>query len=253
MIEEIQIKKNPKNIFKSYLSEIEFFKTDQVIKFKEGINIIVGKNGSGKSTLLEILSTFGLCLDGESKYPDPKHNRRLFRNNELVDGIIIKSDYKYKIFRFQLLRDLESDNIKDFKTFGSYYNSINSSYGESVRESLFYLFDLAFSSDDLRFPLEEIKNSTPSNMQLLAKYYEENRIDGNEITFLMDEPDRNLDIFGIESLYKILSFHKPRTQIIAVIHNPILIYKLYKNSSDINWIEMSEDYIKNTLEFISNP
>ena len=81
MIKEIRINKNPKISFKSYLSEIEFFKTDQVIKFKEGINIIVGKNGSGKSTLLEILSTFGLCLDGESKYPDPKHNRRLFNSS----------------------------------------------------------------------------------------------------------------------------------------------------------------------------
>lgn len=44
-----------------------------------------------------------------------------------------------------------------------------------------------------------------------------------EYTILMDEADRNLDVDNIMDLYNVLSFHKPQTQIIAVIHNPALV------------------------------
>lgn len=56
------------------------------------------------------------------------------------------------------------------------------------------------------------------------KYYKRNRITLTESSFeytvLMDEPDRNLDIDNIMQIYNVLSFHKPQTQIIAIIHNP---------------------------------
>ena len=67
----------------------------------------------------------------------------------------------------------------------------------------------------------------------LLKYYKRNRITLTESSFeytvLMDEPDRNLDIDNIMQIYNVLSFHKPQTQIIAIIHNPALIYKLKSN------------------------
>lgn len=40
-----------------------------------------------------------------------------------------------------------------------------------------------------------------------------------EYTILMDEPDRNLDIDNVMDLYKVLSFHKPQTQIIMVYNH----------------------------------
>ena len=63
-----------------------------------------------------------------------------------------------------------------------------------------------------------------------------------EITILMDEPDRNLSLDNIKHIKAILSFHKPQTQLIAVIHNPLLIYNLSKVEG-INFIEMTEGYI----------
>lgn len=60
---------------------------------------------------------------------------------------------------------------------------------------------------------------------------------------IFKEPDRNLDIDNIMDLYKVLSFHKPQTQIIAVIHNPALIYKLSK-LDHVNFIEMTKGYLK---------
>lgn len=71
-----------------------------------------------------------------------------------------------------------------------------------------------------------------------------------EYTVLMDEPDRNLDIDNIMQIYNVLSFHKPQTQIIAIIHNPALIYKLSKLDC-VNFIEMTEGYLKDVVNFIS--
>jgi ABC-type cobalamin/Fe3+-siderophores transport system ATPase subunit len=58
----------------------------------------------------------------------------------------------------------------------------------------------------------------------------------------MDEPDRNLDIENIAQIKGILSFHKPQTQIIAVVHNPLLIYALSKKKC-VNFIELTPGYI----------
>lgn len=69
-------------------------------------------------------------------------------------------------------------------------------------------------------------------------------------SILMDEPDRNLDIDNIMDLYKVLSFHKPQTQIIAVIHNPALIYKLSKLDC-VNFIEMTKGYLKKITGFMN--
>ena len=84
-------------------------------------------------------------------------------------------------------------------------------------------------------------------------YVKEHRIkpteEEKEITILMDEPDRNLSLDNIKHIKAILSFHKPQTQLIAVIHNPLLIYSLYK-VEDINIIEMTEGYVTNIKSLV---
>lgn len=89
----------------------------------------------------------------------------------------------------------------------------------------------------------------------LLKYYERNRITLTESSFeytvLMDEPDRNLDIDNVMQIYNVLSFHKPQTQIIAIVHNPALIYKLSKLDC-VNFIEMTEGYLNKISIFASN-
>lgn len=67
----------------------------------------------------------------------------------------------------------------------------------------------------------------------------------------MDEPDRNLDIDNIMQIYNVLSFHKLQTQIIAIVHNPALIYKLSKLDC-VNFIEMTEGHLSKICIFVSN-
>ena len=81
-----------------------------------------------------------------------------------------------------------------------------------------------------------------------VKYADFHKVKGeDEWTILMDEPDRNLSIYNISQIKEILSIHKPNTQVIVVIHNPLLIYSLSKKSN-INWIELTEGYIDKVKE-----
>lgn len=66
----------------------------------------------------------------------------------------------------------------------------------------------------------------------------------------MDEPDRNLSLENVNQIKDILSYHKQHTQIIAVIHNPLLIYALAKEGG-VNFIEMSEGYIEKVKKEIN--
>lgn len=67
----------------------------------------------------------------------------------------------------------------------------------------------------------------------------------------MDEPDRNLDIFNIEEVYGILSHKKEQTQVVSVVHNPLLIYRLSKYNG-INFIEMKDGYVNRIKKEINN-
>ena len=67
----------------------------------------------------------------------------------------------------------------------------------------------------------------------------------------MDEPDRNLDVKNLNSIYSVLSYQKPSTQVIAVIHNPILIYKLYLLDY-VNIIEMENGYLDSIIKIIND-
>ena len=93
------------------------------------------------------------------------------------------------------------------------------------------------------------------NIEKMLSYYKDNRVNIDpkdfEYTFLLDEVDRSLDITNIETMYKLMSYQKETTQLISVIHNPILIYKLSKLDY-INFIEMSEGYLDSIKKVFSN-
>lgn len=266
MLQKVLIKDNT-NLPLSYAKKIKAFKTGTEYNFKPGINIIVGPNGSGKSTLINMLRLFFWCSSSmESKFPDGldmMDQDRLFNDdNSLRDGIEIKSDYSLKVFSLKPYKDFKRDNgFSNFSNFSLMASSMRASVGEGTLLSLKALFNLIFNKEqDYKFVALEIKNEINHINDLwktrftnLYEYYKKNQIKPkeNEVTILLDEPDRNLDILNIDDVYGILSFHKPQTQIIASIHNPILIYKLSKNK-DINFIELETGYFDKVREIIKN-
>ena len=88
---------------------------------------------------------------------------------------------------------------------------------------------------------------------LTSGNYKEAVSDGeaDEWTILMDEPDRNLSIDNIKEIQGILSYRKPQTQLIAIVHNPLIIYTLSKKKG-INIIEMSEGYVDKVVKTVKD-
>lgn len=142
-----------------------------------------------------------------------------------------------------------------------YMNGASRSSGEKNLHAMNSLFDFVFNQDEYAFPIQKLMEFKKKSNEFwanridnLLKYYKDNHVvlmeKDFEYTILMDEPDRNLDIDNIMDLYKVLSFHKPQTQIIAVIHNPALIYKLSKLDC-VNFIEMTKGYLKKITGFMN--
>lgn len=265
MITSITINDNKRTPFR-YAPKIKAFKNGTEFVFKPGVNIIIGKNGSGKSTLLNMIKKYMLCENSMCSevpnevldFPDVFDDE-----DQILDGVSIKADYVGKVFN--LLQQSEMNNydaLKNSHNFNLYMNGSSSSSGEKNICAISTLFDFIFSRQDYEFPIRSLveykKKSNKfwiARIDNLLRYYKNNHIKISEKDFeyttLMDEPDRNLDIDNIANLYDVLSIHKPQTQIIAVIHNPALIYKLSELDC-VNFIEMSKGYLKKISVFMKS-
>ena len=250
MITKVQITDNSRLPLK-YAKELDAFKNGKEYNFKGGVNVIIGKNGSGKTTLMKMIAMYMLCNDSLcSRLPNFANYGVLKLNDifkhdeeELLDGIKIMADYAGVVYNCLAHNEMKNEDILDNVTNMNYYLSNNgASTGETTVNSVGQLFKFAFRNTNIEFPLKEImdivKNKTCNDfweerLTNLLKYYRDNRNNfitqqNFEYTFLLDEPDRNLDITNIDSVYQVLSHRKEMTQLIAVIHNPVLIYKLSK-------------------------
>lgn len=247
-----------------YASKLDAFSNGREYVFRPGVNIIVGNNGCGKTTLIRMIADFMFCDSSmKSQIPDESYKYpSIFNDNgTLRDGIQIGCDYAGTVYRFIPNKDMSSDNVLESADMaGLYMSQSSSSTGEQHLESLGFLFNMAFGNRNCQFPIKkltEIRQHTnpvwEKRLDLLLDYYRRNRIDVSpedfEFTFLLDEPDRNLDIDNVESLINILSFHKERTQLITVIHNPLVIWRLSDNKS-VNFVEMTEGYVEKVRNVI---
>ena len=251
MVYKVVIKDNNKSPLK-YLSDLDNFQNGKEFIFKPGVNIIVGENGCGKTTLMGLIKKYLMvdytdCDKGEyrcnikSLYED-------FGQMSFLDGIDVYADYQKNTFRLSHAGEKEqSQALKTFEDFGTMFNQKCSSTGESVLVAVNSLFNYMFRKGaKLTFDYSQFKESDPLYWEYVKSHQQKG---SDEWTILMDEPDRNLDIENIDQIKGILSFHKPQTQIIAVVHNPLLIYNLSKKKS-INIIEMTEGYVHKVKSII---
>lgn len=252
MITEVYIRDNKKAPIR-YLSTLDNFKNGTKYEFKEGVNIIVGENGSGKTTLLNLIRAYLLVDEKECDKGSYNCNiNKLFHtfNGEgMLDGIDVYADYEHNTFRLCYASEISKDReMKDFNSFDTYVTQKHSSTGEGVTIALYSLFDMMFSANaKLKYDYSKLGDMYPMYIEYISKH----KIQGSEWTIIMDEPDRNLDIDKIDEVLGILSFHKEQTQIISVVHNPLLIYALSKNK-EVNIIELTDGYVNRVCRKIEN-
>lgn len=263
MLRKVEIVDSSKTPVK-WLGSISALKSGSTFEFKPGVNIIIGPNGSGKSSLLELLYNFGLCKKQirSDVSNDCLELFDLFDKDEgLLDGVKIEHDFSSVFFRF--LTNLENhDSLNNIDNFCLKFSQSNRSTGEGIKDSLLLLMKSMFDQiKDNSFPIKrllEIKEHCndiyKERISKLVKYYKTNyykdlRQEDFEFTVLMDEPDKNLDIFNLEEVYNLLCRRKEYTQVIAVIHNPVLINRLRKIDS-INIVELVPGYLNDVIKFV---
>lgn len=263
MIHSIKIN-NIDNTIINYLQDITFFQKNKEITFDKHINIIVGNNGSGKSTLLKIIEKYLLIgnLQSEIKNID---NLIGFNSIEKINNIEVNGDYYMNNFKFSHVKDLLSRGFQaqTSSEFVNVYNDMNTSTGESIISQIYSFFEIIFSNkvkpifplNDIKRMSEDTKTNLSEKYKLYLEYIEKNKkeITNKEYicTLLLDEIDRNLDMNNINQIYPIFETVKEDTQLIAVVHNPIIIYKLSKLDY-VNIIETSEGYVNLIKETIEN-
>ena len=229
-----------------YLHKLKAFKNGKTFEFKKGVNIIVGANGCGKTTLMNLIRKYLLvdlseCSAGTFNCNINELFPSLIDHSRILDGVEVFADYQRNTFRLCHAGERKHDDeiLADEHSIQEFFGQKWASTGEGVLQALNAMFGRMFGKGaKLAFNYAQFASNYPQYI----KYVAEHAIEGDEWTVLMDEPDRNLDIENISQIKGILSFHKPHTQIIAVVHNPLLIYSL-SNNPDVNIIEMTKGYV----------
>lgn len=238
MITKVTIN-DPFNTPLHYAADI--FNKGLSVDFTDGVNIIVGENGCGKTALLELLRYYlmvGEVECGKGLYNSNINRLRRGLNDGIPAGVDVYADYDKNIFNLTYDKS-EDESLKNMENFAAFFEQRHSSTGESIIVAIYHLLGYMFGRQaQLKFDYSTI------GLESYQQYVKEHRVEcADSWTIIMDEPDRNLSLDNLKQIEGVLSYKKEHTQIIAVIHNPLLIMSLQR-FKHINWIELTDGYLE---------
>lgn len=270
MINSVKITAEPQHKF-NYLREhsedkdIEnlYAKLSNGITFKPGLNVLTGKNGSGKSTVMNIIRTFNMCNDWFCpKFMPSLLSDTLGKTDDLLDLIEcfdVTGDYRKPVFNlYRMAEDRKAANSPDVlfnkESVTAFMSGMKESKGQNQMGDFNQLMHTAYESQSISvLDLVGQNVSRYDRLNDIGNYYLKHQEESQYYTTLLDEPDCGLDVDNLDKIYDYLYFmakdeHK-NSQVICSLHNVALIKKLMKCGCDINWIEMSEGYLRKIEQF----
>ena len=232
--------------------------------------MLIGKNGSGKTTLLNLIKNYALCENSfKSIAPREGDLLSIFHvfNNSVVgtpktivkNGVSVYGDWSKAVFSMRRTEYMSSDDmLSNISNFSQRHTSARLSAGQNITYILQLLFKQMFEKGtDLAFPIKQLKELQKnvndvwaSKIKDLLKYYKDHTVNcESQFTVLMDEPDQGLDVDNLNGIYDIFSNQRKDTQLIGVLHNVALIYKLSK-VKHVNFIELTPNYLEAIVKFM---
>jgi ATPase subunit of ABC transporter with duplicated ATPase domains len=234
------------------------------VEFTEGLNIVIGENGCGKSSLLNVIRaltlTGGLRLD-VSMWDQvgvffPKEKDFLSQDYDVVqDGVTIVNDYDAPVMPMDKLESRRSfdGSYECVEDFAQHFDEAKMSKGQkmlntiraSIRRANRYMESYSLAG---LFPSGPMNSTFREGVDKVREHVES--ITCGDLpkrgVFLMDEPDEGLDIRNLAVLKNFLLEAGKTVQVIAVIHNPLLIRTL---ADKANVIELTEGYLEDVKNF----
>lgn len=242
------------------------------IKFKPGLNVVIGENGCGKSTLLNLLSTYCFCKNGFPRIPDdvgvwdtveaiyPKAGFLSGLDGREKDWTPISSvrlehDFDYPVMKMRHIMGYNNDEVmSSIQRLSDLLEGSRQSSGQNMLHSVarFTLQVQQIAKAYTRHsPIPKgCFNSTYQEVyDNIRKWIDTTTIpmDDGRPTVIMDEPDSSLDIKHLLALRKWLTYSSMSVQVIVVLHNPLLIRSLADANANI--IQLSKGYLKMIKEF----
>lgn len=264
-----------KKIPYGYLGKLKYFSRHKKIEFKPGINLIIGPNGSGKSTLLKLIQFYFGELDNRvPSAPEWFHlnqyDTKLGEDKpKFYEGVDIVASYDTPVFSLHDTNHSKDDSsFFDIETIVNKMDSNHKSEGEKRKFIFNRFFGICYEQleetkpgkrFDKRYqnPKElfgkRLANSNHLWADVLAKqneWYDKNNRKDDIPTFILDEPEANMDMSSCIDLGKMfaeLSANK-KVQYLMVLHDPYMIKKI-KDTNNANIIELYPGYIDTIDEY----
>lgn len=241
MIEKIEFDNIAQSQAYGYAGKLDFFKNNQSIEFKQGLNIIFAPNGTGKSTILEILAKFTASEQGGVSTITSTWMQDMFRHGEsTMNGIRVVHDGQPTLYNnprkaVGLFGGMAAFD-DDFLTQGIMETQLKESTGYTTITRLQKVLEVLAGKEEMPQNFDKkVHNIDEKYNQFLGA-----TIEKGQQTMILDEPESGLAIHVQSNIFRMLQKQakENKIQIIIATHSPFAL------TCNANFIELQPGYIK---------